>query len=373
MEFHSTSVRRWFAVFLALPFAGFASGAEKKPKADPQAVTELKQALELIKAKQFDPAFEKLQGITVRFPKDPAAENAQKLLREYGVGKEVRIVLEDREFFRSKLKIPDESILDMEEKIFGELRAHYKPFPARYKTCSLRAILYDSQARFREKGGSVTSSGHYRVAKQNRRAGILDGKIEWYFPREASIPKDRQLFMKSLLYHETAHHLNQIHFDGAIPSILDEGLATHFTSRLNTETYQHYRQTDRQRFEREARNAVNSIQKYDDFARMLDGGRGFGQGDIMVDRWYGLCYSIVDFFAEGELESKKLGLDGLLGLIEEATKPAAGPGEADAKPAAGRPPMKEFLAKLVEKSYGAKVEDFHRGLIKHILARYKQR
>lgn len=354
--------------------------ADKKVKSAPEAVKELKQALGLIKAKQLDPAFEKLHGIIARFPKDPSAENAQKLLREHGVGKEVRIVLEDREFFRSKLKIPDETILAMEEKILDELRSRYKAFPPRYKTCSLKAILYDSQARFREKGGLITSGGHYRVAKQNRRSGVLDGEIEWFFPREVSTPKDRQLSMKSLLYHETTHHLNQVHFDGAIPSIIDEGLATHFTSRLNTESYQHYRETDRQHLEGEARNAVNSIQKFEDFVRMLDGGRGFGQGDIMVDRWYGLCYSIVDFFAEGELNSKKVGFDGLLGLIAEATKPAAEDPAATAKKEqkespkrTGGPAMKDFLAKIVKEAYSAKIEDFHRGLIKHILAQYKQR
>jgi hypothetical protein len=360
------------AACVALLLPGPSPGADpKEKKPSPEAVKALKAAVQLLNSNQLDPAIKKLQFIVETYPKDPAAEKAQSLLRDNGVAEELRVELFDRAVFRDKFKMPEKDILDIEEKILKELRFRFKGIKPFFKKNDLRLLFYDSQARYREKGGIITAAGHFGVNTSNYEAQSLQGKIEWYFPREAGSAKDRLTFMRGLLYHETSHYLNAIHFAGILPSPLDEGIATYFQSRLNTESYQYDRHTDRQRLEDNARNALNTIKKYDDFLKMLEAARGFGQGDAMVSRWYGLCYAMVDFLCESGIGGKKATLEQVLEKLVELTH-----SRAKSPPDRGAPPrlgMRPVLEALVQHFYGAKLEDFHRELLKYILAQYKQR
>ncbi len=354
-----------------LPVLLPAADRKEKRVSSPEAVKALKTAVQLLNASQIEPAIEKLRAIVVGFPKDPVAEQAQGLLRANGVAGDFRVTLIDRGVFREKLKMPEKEILETEERILQELRFRFKGIDPFFKKSDLQLHFYDSQARYREKGGLVTASGHFGVNTADYQSKTLEGKIEWYFPREAGTAKDRLTFMKGLLYHETSHYLNAIHFGGVLPAPLDEGIATYFQSRLNTEFYQYYRQTERQRLEANARDGLNTIRKYDDFLKMLEAARGFGQGDLMVSRWYGLCYAMVDFLAEGEVETKKVGLEPLLLKLAEVTHAAAGrPTERGVHARLG---MRTVLEGLVQSFYEAKLEVFHRELLKYVLARYKQR
>src|SRR5262249_43234944 len=145
----------------------------------------------------------------------------------------------------------------------------------------------------------------------------LRGKIDWYFPREAGTPKDRSTFMAGLLYHESTHYLNARHFGRVLPKFLDEGLATFFASRLHQEYYQAYRAPDRELLESNARNGLAAIAKYPDFLNLLEAPRGLGKGDAMLDRWYGLCYAMVDFVEGGAIDSRKSSVASLMAFLEK--------------------------------------------------------
>ena len=120
----------------------------------------------------------------------------------------------------------------------------------------------------------------------------------------------------------------------------------------------------------------------------------------MINRWYGLCYSMIDFFVEGDIGGKQIGEKNLLPLFQKLLlAPAAGvegtgaggdagnkdekksgrksggaaKGDKNRKPAEGEgSAAKVFLEKLVREAYGVTLEEFHRELEKHILTRFKQ-
>ena len=364
----------WICIVLAaLPLCPAEAGEAKKKqgRSSPEAAKAYREAAQLVGAKDPSNGIVKLQAFLEKFPNDPLADKAKIILLENGVGTEVRVLLETREVFREKLKIPEKSVLEQGEKTLKQLREWYKGFKKPYfKKSKLVLHFYDNQARFREKGGQVTAAGHFTAEQYDPKLRPIDGKIEWYFPREAGSATDRQTFMAGLLFHEMTHYLNAIQYGFALPGVLDEGIATWFTSRLNTEFYQTFRTTDRQRLESNARNGLNAIAKFEDFARMLEASRGFGQGDVMLDRWYGLCYAMVDFIIENGIGGKKTAPEKLLEILDKliSEELAKASGQEKASP----PNLRAILETLIRDLYGEKLEAFHRELLKYIMARYKQ-
>ena len=86
----------------------------------------------------------------------------------------------------------------------------------------------------------------------------------------------------------------------------------------------------------------------------------------MIDRWYGLCYSIVDFIDRGEINSKKGSIQDLFKKLEEKYQ------EVKAK-SAPAPNNKQLLAALVNEFYGVDLKVFHKSLFNHIIKKYKSR
>ncbi len=328
-------------------------------------------AVQLLNANQVDKGIEKLKALIAAFPTDAATEKAKGLLLDYGVGEEARVVLDDRKVFRGSFKMLDKDVLAMVEAALEELKPYYSGVQPFFKKRELRVIFYDSEPRYRKAGGMVTAAGHFSMEKPDYRARTLEGKIEWYLPKHAATLKDRQLSMKGLLLHETAHYRNAVAFGGALPGVFEEGIATYLQSRHNTEYYQYYRTTDREEIQGNARNALSSVIKLEDFVAFLQGDRGFGQGGEMIHRWYGLCYAITDFFQEGQLNGKKSSFDVLLGKVESLTA------EVVAKMKPGDRPQrlnsKDMLEKIVADVYEQKLEDFHKALIQHVMTKYRQR
>jgi hypothetical protein len=176
--------------------------------------------------------------------------------------------------------------------------------------------------------------------------------------------------IKGLLFHEQAHYLTAVHFGGLVPPVINEGISTHFESRLNTEPYIGFRSTDRQRTESDARNALNTIVRLPDFLKMLDGVRGFGRGDAMVRRWYGIGYAIVDFFSESELNGKKTSFDGMLAELDRICRAQ----RSKIKASKQLPTLsnREVLEQLVQKLYGVDLATFHGALVQYIAKTYRR-
>jgi hypothetical protein len=374
---------------------GSIAAAEKKVKSSPAVRKALQEAKNLIGQGQTEQAIAKLRSILTSFPADPACPMAREALLDLGAGEEVLVKLEKREVFRDKLKITERRILELEEKILKDLRERYKPLKRFvFKDNNLTLFFYDSQMRYRQKGGLITSSGHYGTVKEDRKTGFLSGKIEWYYTHAAN-PTDFEIGLRAILYHETTHYVNKAQFGGAIPQVLEEGLATFFASRLCTEQRLTFLATERQERESTARKSLNLIQKYDDFLSLLDAPRALGRGDETLDRWYSICYSIVDFIEEGQIGGRKASAEKLLKLLEKKLDPdakkeeagAAGGNAADPEEAAkgkakeavkgkvkGRPkakaaekkqsltPTQEFFRSIIEELYGVKLDIFHQAL-----------
>jgi hypothetical protein len=360
-----------FLILAAIVTARAADGKKPGEKPSREALKELSTAIRLLDSNQIERGVEALQNLIALHPKDPAAEKARTLLLDYGVGKEIRVVLDDRKVFRGGFKILDKDVLSMAESALAEVRPFYEDCSPFFTRSRLVAVLYDSEARFRKAGGSVTSSGHFRMEGRDFKTRTLEGKIEWHLPKYAATLKDRQLSMKGSFYHETAHYMNAISFGGALPSVLEEGIAEYLESRLNKDFYQYYRETDRERTESNARNSLNSITKFEGFLAFLSGGRGFGEGGVMVSRWYGLCYATVDFFEEGKISETKSSFGALLASIGKIAT------EGAARVKAGRPPprmdAKVTLERIAKDIYGCDLAAFHQALVQHILARYRQK
>jgi hypothetical protein len=229
--------------------------------------------------------------------------------------------------------------------------------------------FFDSQKSYREASGLITASGNFALSRADFPRRSLDGVVQWFLPDERT-PKDRSTRIKGTLLHEAAHYLNAIHFAGQLPSYLEEGIATFLQSRLNTEHYQYFRATDRERIEDNARDGLNAIVKLPDFVSFVEGTRGFGRGDEMISRWYGLTYAVVDFIAEGEIGGARASFDKLLDLLETTTHARAArvAGSGRPPPLAGR----EVLGMLLANLYRTDIETFHKALIQRIMKSYRQ-
>ena len=365
-------------ILAALSPLCLAAGDKKAPKQSKEAVKDLDTAVKLLNAGQVDRGVQALEAIVAAYPEDPMAEKAKAFLLDFGVGKEVRIVLDDRKVFRGTFKLPDKDVLKLSEDVLKEVRGQYKGTEPFFEKAKLVVQFYDSDARYKKVTGLITTSGHFEISSMDYRKLTLAGKIVWYFPKEAKTLKDRQTTMRSRLCHEVAHYLNAVHFAALSPPIINEGIACYFQSRLNTEYYQYYRTTDREEIEGNARNGLNAIAKYDDFAKMLQGTRGFGRGDLMISRWYGLCYAVVDFIDQGQLNSKKASIEQLLGWLKSYSETVvqesgvqSGGDESRSQLLSGG--GREVLERIVQSFYGASLQDFHAALVKHIMTKYKQR
>jgi hypothetical protein len=364
----------WMDPKLGCLFLLLALGADKKtaPKPSNEALKEYNAAVALLNSpEQQDKGIQKLIELANKYPDDPVAQKARDLLLDYGVGKEARVVLIDRKMFRDKLKILDKDILAMVEAAIRELEPRYKAVTPFFKQRKLKVVFYDGEARYRTAGGMLNASGHFKTAAADYKARALEGSIEWYLPKQLVSMKDRQTRMKGILYHEATHYLNAASFGGALPQVFEEGIATYLESRLNTEYYQNYRQTDRERIEANARNALNSITKLDDFMSLLQASRGFGQGGEMISRWYGLCYAIVDFFEEGKVSGRKASFEEFFSKLESLADSAAKEAKPGDRPRTLEPTA--TLSAIVASLYSAKIEDFHKALLEQVVARYKQR
>ena len=361
------------AALCALFLSGAAVAQTKKASSQPskEALSKLSLGLKLFSAGQEEKGIETLLALREAHPNDPAAVKAEEILRDHGVGDGVRVVLDDRKVFRESFRILDKDVLAQVEKTIEELKPHFEGVTPFFEKKSLRVVFYDSEARYRKQGGSVTASGDFSISKSDFKARTFEGTIESYLPKYAATLKDRQLYLRSLFYHEVTHYWNAASFGGALPSIFEEGIATYLTSRLNTDYYQYYRTTDRDEIQSKARNSLNSIVKFEDFKAFLEVGRGFGQGGEMVSRWYGLCYAIADFFQEGSIGGKKSSFEAFLGRVSDRAAEAARNAPRGQRPR--KLSAEETLSKIVEEIYGVKIEDFHKALVQHVLEKYRQR
>ena len=350
--------------------------AEKKgddKKSEAAAIRkELKLAQKLLKARRIDQGVARLESVLEKFPESSAAAGVRKTLRAYGVGDEVRVRLRERGVLRKRFKLTEKKLLDLEEKVLEELRAHYRGVEPFFRERQLELVLYDSQASFRKAGGAVTMTGHFRSTLTDTKKRRTRGKIEWHYPLWASSFTDRQTSMKSVLYHESTHYLNSVYFARLVPPVLDEGLAVYLTSRLNKTHYQHFRTTDRLLFESHARHGLGAIAKYEDFLSFVGRDeRGLGRGDASVNRWYGLCYAVVDLLAHGRVSRRKASLGELLEkfakLAEKASK-AEGGSETEPPP---RRDSRDLLEELVRDLYDANLRQFHATLVQRIQRSYK--
>jgi len=341
------------------------------PEGSKEARKELQLAAKLLSSKNgVEQGIEKLRAIIAKYPLDEAAEKAAGLLTEFGVGDEVRVRLVDRTTFRKSLGVEDRAMLEKVEKLLEDLRESYGPVPKVFTQHTLELAYYDSQERFRSAGGEITSSGRFTSEKKDFATKSIAGKIETYPPIQARSIQDRETALRGSLIHECTHYLNAIHLAGALPSVFDEGLATWFTSRLNTESYQYFRITDRERLESDCRNTLNLIAKYPDFVKFLSADRGFGRGDATVERWYALCYSVVDFFEGGEIGGKKASRKQLVEALRLAVDEAVAAAKGRSPKAL---PPQALLERIVKEFYGADLPAFHAALVARIVKDYKQR
>ncbi len=339
-------------------------------KSSETARRDLRRAAKILNTKRYEKGISLLERIVRDYPGDRSAVRATELLREFGVGEEVRLRLIDRAHFRRNLKMPDQVLLERVESTLLALRQDYDGIEELFTEHSLEFIAYDSQTRYRKAGGSVTSGGHYMIADEDPFKRKLMGRVEWYLPPYARVLKDRELLMQAAFYHECVHYLNSIYFGRTLPPVLEEGLATHFTSRLSTEYYRYFRTTERQKLEANCRNALSWIQAYPDFLKFLDARRGFGRGDNSVARWYGLCYAVVDFFAEGEIGGERASREKLLRALMRMS--GARPEDENDVIRQVRLKPRRTIERLVREFYDADLKTFHRALVARVLKEYRQ-
>ncbi len=344
--------------------------AEKPAATEKKAARELAIAVKLLNAKRYDQGIERLQSLIAKYPAGKAAVKAKELLVDFGVGTEMRVRLLDRATFRKRLKLSDPEFLKQGEAVLTELRKYYRALPAFYSEHAVVMDIYDSQRRYRKATGLIQYAGHFEIESSDFRKRTMKGKVAWYLPPYANTLKDRTLAIRSLLYHELTHYLNAIHFARVMPYSLNEGIASYLTSRLQTEHYQYYRQTERQRIERNARNGTHLIQSFASFEKLLKNYRGFAKADETLSRWYGICYAMVDLFvAEGSSNS----LASFLRTLHEICGKDLDPNPGAARKQPPRPRTdREVLEELTQKLLGVDLKTAHGRLVKHILKNYRQ-
>ena len=358
-------------VLLVALFPIVGEGKDKKSKKtspSKQARKELVTASKLLKAKRYEQGILRLEKIVDAYPKERSAKHAKKLLLEYGVGKEVRVRLVDRDFFRSKLKLKDRAILKSCETHLEEVRKTYQKIPKFFRKTRLEMIFYDGRIRYNKATGQKYVEAHFEPRQADYEAREFSGQLHWYFPQYAKTVKDRELVMKSLMYHELAHYCNWVYFAGSLPVVLDEGLASYIQSRLHKDYYQYFRQTEEQRLESDARNGLNQITKFPQFEKFLDSVQGYGRVDDTLKRWYGLSYAVIDYTVNGKVKGKKVTLAKLMRQFSVVV-------QAHANESVGkvtRMSHKTTLTNIVRALLGTSLEEFHAGLVKYIIANYRQ-
>lgn len=307
------------------------------------------------------------QAFLEMVPEGAAARKAKAMLVKCGVGKEVHVILNDRKVFNKRLGITEESILKTAEKTLSDLRKRFEPIKPYFEDCKIKLSYYSSQAVYKKLTKSLTSSGIFRLKKCEVKRKALDGEIQWYFKQSMS-PKDRELNLKSMFYHEFTHYLNKIHFGPYFPKLFEEGMAVYMQCNLNTEYYQAVRTTDRRRYEGVARISLNTIKNYDDFLVFVNAQRGFGTGGQMITRWYSLCYLVIDFFQRGEINRTKASFAKLLAQLSRKYKVT----DDRVKRTFSRFTAQQLLEDMVKTAYGVDLRTFHKALLNHAIKNYRQ-
>lgn len=290
---------------------------------------------------------------------DPLVDKVEAVLLDFGVGEEVEVILADRKKFRKLYQVKDSDVLENAEKNLEDLREFYgaikKPF---FKTADIKLHFYDSRARYRKITGLITAGGNFAVKNADRSAKSLTGEIHWFFPQGTNV-RNRDVQMQSLLYHELSHYLNTIYFGNhVLPPLFEEGIAVYMETRLNTELNQNQRSV-RELRESAARNALGSIKKYKDFIAFLNSERGFGRGDLMISRWYGMCYGVMDFLIHGKLNDRETSIKEFLLHLSSWSS------EVLKKKSPGLNGEK-LLELQIERFFGSNLRKFHKGLLKHV-------
>ncbi len=353
---------------LGLLLLGPTAGAQDKPSKE--ALRELRVGAKLLTSKRGrDRDIATLRGLIEKHPLEPAAKKAREILRQNGIGDIIRVRLIDKKVFK-RFGYSEEQLLELGEKVLKTLEDYFKKLEPYYRERSLDLVFYDSQARYRKETGNIHYGGHFEVRQAKDKERSLEGEVVWYLPQQAGTPKDRLTTITSTLYHETAHFLSAIHFARTVPHPIEEGLAKFFESRHSTEYYQAYRATPRQYTESSARNGLNAIAKYDDFVAFLGAERGFGQAGRMLDRWYGICYALVDFVDRGEIDGRKASINDLLAKFGERTKAL----KKDRASRSQRAQLSCFvlMTGLARDLYGADLKKLHAALVEFMLKEYKR-
>ncbi len=350
------------------------SSLEPAQKSSKKAIRAFSVAYKYYKAGKLDKAIENFQSFLENYEADPLAKKAKEYLRESGQGDDIRVVLNDRKIMRNAFKMPEPKVLELAEKELEGLEKLYKGLEPCFESPELWIYFYDSQARYRKETKHITSGGLFSVKKSNLKEGELTGQIQWYIPRQGG-NKDRSVRARAVIIHEGSHYMNKIHFGQNLPSLFEEGIATHNESRLNTDFYATTRVTVRQRYEAEARNGLGAIASLKGFKKFLNSQRGFGKGDRMITRWYSYCYAMVDCLAEG----KKWETPSSMGeVFSEISKLALKNKEAQLKKKrsttqATLRSATTLLEHLVKTIHGSDLKTFHQHLVHHIKTNYKQR
>ena len=345
---------------------------DSKPKGSKDARKRLGFAVKLLNAGRIEKGIEAIRDLQERHPNDPYAEKATTLLRPFGVGDEIWLVFHERKNFHKRLKWKEQDLLEQAEALLEETRKQYSSIRPFFETAKIRMNLYESQARYRKETKQIHTGGHFSATKRDYVKKEIHGKIDWFVPPWALTRIDRDIAMRSTMYHEFAHYLSYVHFGGLLPSIFEEGVASYFETRLNTEPYQSTRVTEQESTESEARSALNMIKEYADFQKFVVSERGFGKGGANISRWYAIGYAMVDFFERGEIKGKRGSVARLLRLLQELTRErleeAAGSRKRPARIAA-----QSLLEVVISEFYGVDLKAFHRALTEHILKTYRQR
>jgi len=347
-----------------------APAAEKRADPSREAEKELQKATALLRAGRQDKGIEALEALLRKYPDEAAAEGAKELLRENGVGDEVRVTLLDRKFFLDGMKTKEGDVLDLAEKSLADLRKRYKAVKPYFTRIAIQLHFYDSQARYRKATGIITAPGDFTWTSLSDEDRSLAGKIEWHFPQTGLNPKDRMLQIRSVIFHEGAHYLTAVHFGDIVPRTVNEGISTYLESRLLTESFVGFRATLRQHYESDARNALATITKFPDFLALLEAERGFGKGDAMIRRWYGLCYAVFDLLAEGEIGGRRGTFEKVFAELDALCRSRTdGIEKGRPRPVLGN---REVLEHLVKKVYGVPLEKFHAALVERVMKTYKR-